>query len=73
MAICAALTFSCCSSDDDDDNGSYNGQPLTTWSDLVSEDGNDWLKDFPEVPVILSGIYATLCNEHAKTIKSIEN
>lgn len=50
MAICAALTFSCCSSDDDDDNGSYNGQPLTTWSDLVSEDGNDWLKDFPEVP-----------------------
>lgn len=50
MAICVALTFSCCNNDDDDDNGSYNGQPLTTWSELVSEEGNDWLKDFPEVP-----------------------
>ena len=50
MAICAALTFSCCSSDDDDDDESYNGQPLTTWSKLVSEDGNDWLNTFPEVP-----------------------
>ncbi|MBR4839390.1 MAG: hypothetical protein IK005_02805 [Paludibacteraceae bacterium] len=45
MAICAALTFSCCSSDDDDDDDS-----LTTWSELVSEDGNDWLNTFPEVP-----------------------
>ena len=50
MAICAALTFSCCGSDDDDDNGSYNGQPLTSWSELVSKDGNDWLNNFPEVP-----------------------
>lgn len=50
MVIGATLSFSSCSVDDDVNNDLYNGRPLVIWSELVSEGGNGWLKEFPEVP-----------------------
>lgn len=49
------------------------GSIMTYWYLGVVESASLLKKIFPSVPIILSGIYATLCSEHAKTIKSIDN
>lgn len=48
------------------------GSIMTYWYLGVIEVSNLLKKMFPDVPIVLSGIYATLCNEHARTIKSID-
>ena len=48
------------------------GSIMTYWYLGVIEASKLLKKIFPDVPIILSGIYATLCNEHAKTIKTID-
>jgi radical SAM superfamily enzyme YgiQ (UPF0313 family) len=49
------------------------GSIMTYWYLGIIEVSELLKHIFPETPIILSGIYATLCNEHAKTIKSIDN
>ena len=49
------------------------GSIMTYWYLGVIEVSKLLKKIFPDVPVILSGIYATLCNEHARTIKTIDD
>ena len=49
------------------------GSIMTYWYLGVIEVSNLLKKIFPDIPIILSGIYATLCNEHAKTIKTIDD
>lgn len=48
------------------------GSIMTYWYLGVIEASKLLKKIFPDVPIILSGIYATLCNEHAGTIKTID-
>ena len=48
------------------------GSIMTYWYLGVIEASKLLKKLFPDVPIILSGIYATLCSEHAKTIKTID-
>ena len=48
------------------------GSIMTYWYLGVIEVSSLLKKIFPDIPIILSGIYATLCNEHAKTIKTID-
>lgn len=48
------------------------GSIMTYWYLGVIEVSKLLKKIFPYVPIILSGIYATLCNEHAGTIKTID-
>ena len=49
------------------------GSIMTYWYLGVVESASLLKMIFPSVPIILSGIYATLCSEHAKTIKSIDD
>ena len=49
------------------------GSIMTYWYLGIIEVSNLLKKMFPDVPIVLSGIYATLCNEHAKTIKTIDD
>ena len=49
------------------------GSIMTYWYLGIIEVSRLLKKIFPDVPVILSGIYATLCNEHARTIKTIDD
>lgn len=48
------------------------GSIMTYWYLGIIEASNLLKEIFPDVPIILSGIYATLCNEHARTIKTID-
>ncbi len=45
---------------------------MTYWYLGIVEVVNLLKNIFPNVPIILGGIYATLCNEHAKNIKGID-
>ena len=45
---------------------------MTYWYLGVIEVVNLLKNIFPTVPIILGGIYATLCNQHAKSIKGID-
>ncbi|MCR4663252.1 MAG: radical SAM protein, partial [Endomicrobiaceae bacterium] len=48
------------------------GSIMTYWYLGIIEASRLLKKIFPKVPIILSGIYATLCNEHARTIGTID-
>ena len=49
------------------------GSIMTYWYLGIIEVSRLLKEIFPDVPIILSGIYATLCNEHARTIKTIDD
>ncbi len=46
---------------------------MTYWYLGITEVSKLLKELFPDVPIILGGIYATLCYEHAKTIKTIDD
>jgi len=49
------------------------GSVMTYWYIGVKEAVKSFKKIFPDTPIILGGVYATLCFEHAKTIKNIDD
>ncbi len=48
------------------------GSIMTYWYSGVSEAAGILKKIFPNVPIILGGVYATLCERHAKNIYGID-
>ncbi|MFA7073813.1 MAG: radical SAM protein [Endomicrobiaceae bacterium] len=44
---------------------------MTYWYPGIKEAAETLSKIFPKIPLILGGIYATLCEEHAKSIKGV--
>lgn len=49
------------------------GAIMTYWYMGVEEAVKSLKKMFPETPIILGGVYATLCFDHAKKIKDIDD
>ena len=49
------------------------GSIMTYWYLGIIEAAETLKTIFPKTPIILGGIYATLCYEHAKTIKTIDD
>lgn len=48
------------------------GSIMTYWYLGVAESAGLLRNIFPDVPIILGGVYATLCEEHAKTLYGID-
>ena len=48
------------------------GSIMTYWYLGVAETAKILKKIFPDVPIILGGVYATLCEEHAKNLYGID-
>ncbi len=46
---------------------------MTYWYLGIIETANTLKDIFPNTPIVLGGVYATLCYEHAKTLKNIDN